>query len=171
MPKKPTQPAGTITAVQAAERLGLTAQAVGQWASRPGAPVVKDGTRVYVQWPGFARWREQELVRQAKAEAAPTVSLDEARTRKALAEAELAEMDLAVRRGDLVGVSDYEAALARVLDRLMARLRAMPVRLAHLGDECEAAVEAEVEAVIVELSQMDEDVVDEPPPEGEEKAA
>lgn len=140
----------------------MTANAVGMWASRPGAPVRKAGNRVWVQWPAFARWREQELVKQAKAEVAPTVSLDEARTRKALAEAELAEMELAVRRGDFVAVSDYEAALARVLDRLMARLRAMPVRLSHLGDECEAAVESEVEAVVVELSQMDEDVIDEP---------
>lgn len=164
MPAKPKAPAGTISAVEAADKLGMTAQAVGQWASRPNAPAVKQGTRVYVQWPGFARWREQELVRQAKAEVAPTVSLDEARTRKALAEAELAEMELAVRRGDFVAVSDYEAALARVLDRLMARLRAMPVRLSHLGDECEAAVESEVEAVVVELSQMDEDVIEEPQP-------
>ena len=40
----------------------------------------------------------------------------------------------------------------------------MPVRLSHLGDECEAAVESEVEAVVVELSQMDEDVIEEPQP-------
>lgn len=170
MPANPKAPTGTISAAEAADRLGMTAQAVGQWASRPTAPAVRQGTRVYVQWPGFARWREQELVRQAKAEVAPTVILDEARTRKALAEASLAEMDLAVRRGDFVAVSDYESAMARVLDRLMARLRAMPVRLSHLGDECEAAVESEVEAVVVELSQMDEDVIDEPAAEAKEAA-
>ena len=171
MPAKPAAPAGTISAAEAASRLGITAQSVGQWASRPSAPVIKQGTRVYVQWPGFARWREQELVRQAKAEVSPTVSLDEARTRKALAEAELAEMDLAKQRGEFVGVAAYEAALARVLDRLTARLRAMPVRLSHLGPDTEAAAEDEVEAVIVELSQFDEDVIDEPAGDGERSAA
>lgn len=148
----------------------MTHNAVGQWAARPGAPVRREANRVYVQWPAFARWREQELVKQAKAEVAPTISLDEARTRKALAEAELAEMDLAVRRGDLVAVSVYENALARVLDRLTARLRAMPVRLSHLGEETETAVEREAEAVIVELSQFDEDVIDEPAAEVKEAA-
>jgi phage terminase Nu1 subunit (DNA packaging protein) len=137
----------------------------------PGVLTTKQrgSTTLYKQPDCAINLRKREADK-ARKEAAPTVSLDEARTRKALAEAELAEMDLAVRRGDLVGVSDYEAALARVLDRLMARLRAMPVRLAHLGDECEAAVEAEVEAVIVELSQMDEDVVDEPAEEAKEAA-
>jgi phage terminase Nu1 subunit (DNA packaging protein) len=108
----------------------------------------------------------QKSVDAAKAKAAQPVIVDlqRERARKTAAEAELAEMELAVRRGDFVAVSDYEAALARVLDRLMARLRAMPVRLSHLGDECEAAVESEVEAVVVELSQMDEDVIEEPQP-------
>jgi hypothetical protein len=161
---------GEISASEAAERLGITTNAVGQWTARPNAPARKVGNRVWVQWPAFARWREQELVRQAKAEVSPTVSLDEARTRKALAEAEIVEMDLAVRRGEFVAVADYEAALARVLDRLTARLRAMPVRLSHLGDECEAAVEKEAEAVIVELSQFDEDVIDEPAGEAKEAA-
>jgi hypothetical protein len=46
----------------------------------------------------------------------------------------------------------------------------MPVRLSHLGDECEAAVESEVEAVIVELSQFDEDVIDEPAEAAKEAA-
>jgi phage terminase Nu1 subunit (DNA packaging protein) len=167
-----TAPAASeISAAEAARRLGMTATAVGQWCNRPGAPVRRQGQKAMVRWPDFARWREQELVRQAKAEVAPTVSLDEARTRKALAEAELAEMDLAKQRGEFVAVAAYEAALARVLDRLTARLRAMPVRVSHLGPETEAATEAEVEAVIIELSQFADDVIDEPPPDGEQRAA
>jgi hypothetical protein len=64
----------------------------------------------------------------------------------------------------VVSVADYEAALARVLDRLTARLRALPVRLAHLGSDAEAAAEAEAERIVVELSTFDEDVIDEPEP-------
>jgi phage terminase Nu1 subunit (DNA packaging protein) len=112
------------------------------------------------------RNREAE---KARREAAPTMSLDEARTRKALAEAELAELDVAKARGEFVAIADYEVALARVLDRLTARLRAMPVRLSHLGPETEAAAEAEAERIVTELSAWDEDIVDAEP--GEAPAA
>lgn len=107
---------------------------------------------------------------KARRESAPQVSLDEARTRKALAEAELAELEVAKARGEFVSVADYETALGRVLDTLTARLRAMPVRLGHFGGDVEEALEAEVESVIVELSQMDEDVIDEPADEAKEAA-
>jgi hypothetical protein len=43
----------------------------------------------------------------------------------------------------------------------MARLRAVPVRMAHHGPEIEAALEREVEAMIVELSAFDDDVLEE----------
>lgn len=141
----------------------MTQQSLGMWANRAGSPVRKDGTRVWVQWPAFMRWREQELVRVAIADANPG-DLDTARTRKANAEAELAEIDVAKARGEVVSVADYEAALARVLDRMTARLRAMPVRLAHLGTEAELAAETEAERIVVELAAFDEDVIDEPEP-------
>jgi phage terminase Nu1 subunit (DNA packaging protein) len=159
-----------IRAAEAAARLGLTAQAIGQWAAKSGAPVRKDGTALWLKWPAFARWREEQQVKNALAELAPTVSLDEARTRKALAEAELAELDVAKARGEFVSVADFEAALARVLDRLMARLRAMPLRLSHLGVDAETAAEAEIERVITELHGFDEDVLDEPADEAKEAA-
>jgi len=154
---------GEIPSAEAAKRLCVTQQALGMWTNRPGAPVRRDGTRVWVRWPEFMRWREQELVRVAVADANPG-DLDTARTRKANAEAELAEIDVAKARGEVVSVADYEAALARVLDRLTARLRAMPVRLAHLGTEAELAAETEAERIVVELSTFDEDVIDEPEP-------
>ena len=155
------QQPGEISAGEASKRLGMTAQAIGQWCSRPGAPARRIGQRVWVRWPDFARWREQELVRQARADAAP-VSLDDARARKANAEAELAELDVAKARGEWVSVADYERALGRILDIEVARLRALPVRLAYLGQAVEAAAEAEIERVIVEMSAFDEDVADEP---------
>ena len=60
---------GEESAATAARYLGLTAQAVGMWAKRPGAPARVDGKRVWVQWPAFARWREEELCRQRVEEA------------------------------------------------------------------------------------------------------
>lgn len=156
--------AGEITASQAAERLGLTKQAIGLWTAKPGAPVRKTGTSVFVRWPDFARWREQELVDGAK-KAAPQGTFAERRAeadaRAAEIQVELRELELAERRGEVVAVADYEAALATILDRLTARLRAMPVRLSHLGPEIEAAAEAEAERVVEELHVWDDDVVDE----------
>lgn len=159
-----SQRSGTerLTFSAAADRLGLTRQAVGQWAAKPGAPVSTERGVLLVAWPAFARWREQQMVETAKREAAPTVSLDEARTRKALAEAELAELEVAKSRGEFVAVADYEKAVARVINRVTARIRAMPSRLSHFGPQVEAAVEGEGESMIVDLSQMDEDVIDEP---------
>jgi phage terminase Nu1 subunit (DNA packaging protein) len=98
---------------------------------------------------------------KARREHQPTVTLDQARTRKALADAEIAELDLAKARGEVVPLADYGAALATVLDRLTARLRALPVRFAHLGDEAERVAETEVERIVTELHAWDEDVVDE----------
>lgn len=160
-----------ISLREAADRLGMSIQAAGVWASKPSAPARKSGRNVWVQWPGFARWREQQLVDQAKREASPSVSLDEARTRKALAEAELAELEVAKSRGEFVAVADYEAALARILDRLTARLRAMPVRLSHFGPDVEAAAEEEAERIVVELSAWDEDVAELPADPVDAKAA
>jgi hypothetical protein len=151
---------GELLASECARRLGITPQSVGAWAVRPGAPARVQGANVYLQWPAFARWREQELVRQAKEEAAP-LSLIEAQTRRAVAQAKEAELDLAEREGQLVTVEDYGTALGRILDRLMARLRAVPVRMAHHGPEVEASLEREVEAMIVELSAFDDDVLEE----------
>ena len=155
--------AGEITLADAASRLHMTGQGIGQWTARPGAPIRKDGQRVFVQWPAFMRWREQELVRVAVKDANP-VDFETARTRKASADAELAEIEVAKARGDVVSVADYEAALGRILDREMARLRALSVRLAHLGPAVEDAVEREVEQIIVEMSHYDDDVIDEPEP-------
>jgi hypothetical protein len=157
---------GEITAAEAGRRLGMTAQAIGQWVNRPGAPARKDGRNTWIRWPDFARWRERELIDEAM-----PGDLDTARTRKANAEAELAEIEVAKARGEVVLVADYEAALGTILDRLTARLRGLPVQLASAGPEAEALAETEVERVIVELSQFDEDVIDEAPAASEDKAA
>lgn len=148
---------GEIRLSEAAERLGLTPQGLGQYAKRPGAPSRVDGRNVFVQWPAFARWREEQI-----AAAAQPADLDSARARKANAEAEIAELELAKARGQMVTVADYERALGVMCDRFVARLRALPVRLAHLGDAVEAEAEAEAEAIIAELHALDEDVLEVP---------
>jgi hypothetical protein len=150
-----------ISATDMAKRLGITAQAVGLWASRPGAPVEKDGRHVWLLWPDFARWREQELIARALKDEHPT-DYEAARTRKALAEAESAELDLAQRRGEMVTIEDFGKGLGRILDLLVARLRSLPPRLCRFGAEVEVAAEEEVEDIITELHNFDEDVLEMP---------
>ncbi len=151
-----------ITTTEAARRLGLTQQAIGQWATKPGAPIRADGRKAWVRWPDFARWREQYLVDAAAAKAAPTASLDDARTRKALAEAELAELEVAKARGEWVSVKDSGDALGRALDIVAARLRSLGPSFSRFGPEVEAAAEAEAERIVTELHGWDGDVLDEP---------
>lgn len=158
-----------MSATQAAERLGITAQAIGMWARRPGAPVRFEGRRTWLEWPAFARWREAELLAEATRDAQPR-SLEEARIRKALAEAELAEIEVAKSRGEYVAVEDYERAVGVVLDRVTARLRSLPPRLERFGVEVESVLEREIEAVIAEMHAEDQDVVDESPDAGEVSA-
>ncbi len=100
----------------------------------PGVLITRQrGSLTQYKQPDCAIALRKREAEKARKEHAPTVSLDEARTRKALAEAELAEMELAVRRGDFVAVSDYESALARVLDRLAGLLAHDQRRLALRG--------------------------------------
>jgi hypothetical protein len=169
MPRTPSSAVspGEISASQAAERLGLTKQAIGIWSAKAGAPVRRDGTRVYVRWPDFARWREEELVAGAKREA-PSGSFTERRqaAEARAAEVSLARAELALERelGESVAVTDYGAALGAVLDRLTAGLRGMPAEFARFGPDVEAAAEREVERLVVELHGWDEDVLDEAEP-------
>ncbi|WP_434480976.1 hypothetical protein [Gemmatimonas sp.] len=148
-----------ISASQAAERLGLTAQAIGQWSAKPDAPVRREGARVFVRWPAFARWREAHLVEQAKREASTDGDFEQHRTRKMAAEASLAEITLAKEQGQLVSVDDYGEALGRVLDVCMARLRALPPRMGHHGPDVERDLEREIEDIVNNLHSWDGDAL------------
>lgn len=153
-----------ISLNQLAEETGLAVRTLQYIrAQEPAVLVTRQRKAIEYRQPDCAINLRKREAEKAVTEANPG-DLDTARTRKANAEAELAEIDVAKARGEVVSVADYEAALARVLDRLTARLRAMPVRLAHLGTEAELAAETEAERIVVELSAFDEDVIDEPEP-------
>lgn len=147
---------------------GVTDRTIRDW-REAGMP-----TRIVSGQPRFApedvwRWREQwhaERAKEAKPKAGGGALLD----RKTEAEVALLELRLARETGEVVPVADYERALGRVLDRLTARLRALPVQLAHLGTDAELAAEAEVERVVQELHGMEDDVLEEAPPPLEQAA-
>lgn len=113
-----------VRAEEAARRLGMTAQAMGQWAIRPGAPVRLVGRRREYQWPAFPRWRERELTRQARDEARPR-DRNEAEERLAAARAQLAEIELEEKRGSVCTRDQYDAAVGAVYERVRAQALAL----------------------------------------------
>lgn len=146
-----------ITQSEAARRLGMTPQALGRWAGRPGAPVELVKGKPWCLWPDFPKWRDAEMAAQVRKESAPG-DFEEARTRKMAAEAELAEMELAQARGDLVTVADATERTARILERVRARFVAFPGKLAprlvgvDTAMEARGVLEAAVGEVLSELA-------------------
>jgi len=126
MARKATSQDREVSMNDAAENLGMTAQAVGVWATKPGAPVLMKGGRRYALWPAFPIWYRQQL--QKDREKKP--DFEDARARKTQAEAELAEIELEAKRGEVVTVQAYRDELRGVVTNIRAQLLAVPGRYA-----------------------------------------
>ena len=153
---KEAKGAERVTQSEAARRLGMTPQALGRWTDRPGAPIELVKGRPYCLWPAFPKWRDAEMLRKERQAATPG-DFEEARTRKMAAEAELAELELATERGRLVTVEDCASRLVRILERVRARLVAVPGKLAPRLVGVETAMEARgvlEEAVAETLAEL-----------------
>lgn len=93
-----------------------------------GMPRRKVG-RSWIYGPDAEAWywrRKVEAVGSAK-----KGQLDAARMRRELAQAELAELEVAQRRGDLVPLVDAKREVGRLAELVRARLVAAPGRFAH----------------------------------------
>ena len=88
-------------------------------------------------------------------------SYDEARTRKVNAEAEIAELELAKVRGDLVVVDDVVQVWAEVVSALKGKLLSIPTKAAPVVSAepdagiCQAILEDLVNEALEELSNYD----------------
>lgn len=111
---------------EAAKRLGMTDAGVGQWAARADAPVVMKKGRRFALWPAFPVWYRQQLQRDREKPA----NFEDAKGRKMQAEAELAELDLATKRWQLVAVELYRQEIRGVVRTIRAQLLAVPGRYA-----------------------------------------
>ncbi len=154
---------GEITSAECARRLGISAQALGLWTKRPGAPVRIAGRRVYCVWPSFARWREQELCKQAVAEA--TKAYRESKEdgadrdpfrRKAEADARKAEIEVEVLEKSFVAVDEAAALFESVLTNARAVLMPFARVVAPKLVACDNIVEMEqvVHKEMVRLMQQ-----------------
>lgn len=98
-------------------------------------------------------WLEERAARRAL-----PVDYEEAKGRKMAAEAESAELDLAVKKKTLMPIALHGERLARILERIRARFLAIPGRLAprlvgldHAG-EASALLAEEIALAMADLS-------------------
>ena len=130
----------------AAKRIGKTAQAIGVWMKRPGAPVVSTGGKTYCVWPDFPNWREKELEKQVRSESRQDdrpKELSDAIRRRAIAEAVIAELAAAEKERTLLHVGVHEEVVGTFCDRMRGALVNMPsnyaVDLERAGVAADAA--------------------------------
>ena len=89
------------------------------------------------------------------------VSLDEARRRKLIAEAELAELELQKERGEVVSIEETERSWTKILGAVRAKILALPTTMAAVSAvESDQKIVKElltkaVEQALLELSAID----------------
>jgi hypothetical protein len=112
-----------VSGVEAARRIGISPQAIGQWGAKSDAPVrVRRGVREYA-WPQFPRWREEQLLSDR---GRTRMGLSEAEERKAGADAALAELRLERERGAVVPASEVRAAAEEEAIRVQTIVLQLP---------------------------------------------
>lgn len=149
----------------AAARLVLTPQQVSNLV-RDGLPHERRGAGYVVVFPDAMAWYKARLREEGKRAAAPT-TLSEARLRSETADAELKELELAERRGELMTVAQFEAAVGEAFARTRSKLLNLPAAAAmRVVGETLLARTQEAQALVDEV--LRELVVAEDVPDAEE---
>jgi hypothetical protein len=133
------------------------------WTRRPGAPARVDGKRVWVQWPSFARWREEELCRQRVEDATKGLRAQlsaqqggDPMQRKLKADARKAEIEVELLERSTVKVEDADAVIAKLLTDLRAAILPLPRVAAPrlLGAKTVQELEQRLQTQVVRLLEQ-----------------
>jgi phage terminase Nu1 subunit (DNA packaging protein) len=110
-----------LTKADAAERLGVSAKQLERYV-HDGLPCRGTGRGRRFPWPEIRRWRDERLREEgrAAAERSAPVDLEQARARKADADADIAEMERDKMRGGLIPLEVHEERVAGLAGRLAA---------------------------------------------------
>lgn len=141
---------------------GLSRQTLAELAREPDCPQKMSGRNRVYPWPGWMTWYVERRVGRAVDRVKPA-DFEEAKARKMAADAELAELELAKQRGDLVTLSDAMVIFDDRLERLRAKLVAVPSKEAHrfLGLTRMPAAVSELRAVVdATMAEMSGEVED-----------
>ncbi len=126
--RSPVEKRTLLTQTELARVFGVTTKTVQRWVER-GLPREGEGRKAtYPLEPCIAWVREKD--REEAIDAARPRTLEEARIRKATADAELAEYELGLRRKELMTVAQYNAAVSGAFSRVKAQLVTLENRLA-----------------------------------------
>jgi phage terminase Nu1 subunit (DNA packaging protein) len=157
----------TLSKTDLAAALDVSTQTLDQWLNR-GMPFVSKpgtGSRSYeFDLSAVLRWRLDYERAQADA-ATDGTDIEEAKRRRAVAEARLAEMAADREEGQLLARADVDAAVTGAFARVRARLLAVPSKVAaEAAAESEpvrvqALVQAAVYEALAELAGTDVDAL------------
>jgi phage terminase Nu1 subunit (DNA packaging protein) len=119
-----------VTAVELMKWYGVDRRTVTNWLnSTPPCPSQLRGRIRQFDTVDVARWKDSiagdRAVAKREKECQPSVNLDAARQRKVEAEAQLAELELAERRGEIIPLSVYEERITRLCEQLAARCKTL----------------------------------------------
>lgn len=120
-----------VSRAELAKLFAVDVTTVDGWRRR-GCPVVEGGRGVAPRFNTAAVhvWLVERAEAKARAARAETIDLDEARGRKTMAEAELAELELGHVRGELVQIDTVAELVEASFSTVRLRLLAVPAKVA-----------------------------------------
>jgi phage terminase Nu1 subunit (DNA packaging protein) len=130
--RKPDIKENQVNKAGLAQIFGISATTVDNWL-RHGCPVLQAGRagRAYrFDTAAVFAWYVERL--KAKATPSPNDPLEAARIRKLEAQAEVAEIEAAHRRGEIALIEDVAEAVGQVFDRVRTKLLALPSKAAPM---------------------------------------
>lgn len=121
-----------VNRAQAAEILGVSLPTLDKFVRTPGFPTQGIGGKG-VAWEldagAIVKWLvSRERAKILNSEKAPPTDLEEAKLRKLAAEAELAELEIAKKRGEVAPVAEIERLAAKAFATVRAGMRNIPNR-------------------------------------------
>lgn len=154
----------TFSLTEVAALLGKHRNTISKWIGQ-GCPYVEKadrdrGKEWQLSLPAVMDWREKYAVEQAVGDTSK-LDIDEARRRKTVAEAALAELELSKQRGEVVSLEVVSTVVGDQLSACKARLVAIPTKVAPVlvsvtdVTECRDIIDAAVREALNELSGYD----------------
>jgi len=164
-----------MTREEARETLAVSKRTFERLVSK-GLPRKGEGRRERFPWPEIQRWAVDQA-RQEGRESVRPQDYEDAKARKMMAEAEIAEYDLALRRHEIMPVADGEKAIGEAFDRVRGQLLSLPKRVAHelvgiqTNAEASARLTQAVSELMADLRRGDDVPLEEEDPEEPEQIA
>ena len=132
-----------MSAAEVADLLGVTDKTVRNWMNTGGLPFHDSGRMRLLNWHEALKWYVNYRITDSgnggnepvksgddPAPVVPPENYEAALARKTRAEADLKELELSTRRGQVAAIGDVELALSRSNKETQTRILALPSRLA-----------------------------------------